>query len=152
MGSSSADFVFKPFSDFFPFFAEASSSVKVGKFCLFGVDGKGLDPATTGDEPREGIVRAFLTIRSGEESGRLLLSLILSSRIRDGVVGTGGRGKVEGVAGKEEDFTCPPKTLVTGGEEEGPTGLSIGDAMKGIGSGLCLSEEMGFAFGVEVII
>ena len=34
----------------------------------------------------------------------------------------------------------------------GPTGLSIGDAVKGIGSGLCLSEEMGFAFGVEVII
>ena len=31
---------------------------------------------------------------------------------------------------------------------------SIGDAMKGIGSGLCLWEEMemGFAFGVEVII
>jgi len=34
-------------------------------------------------------------------------------------------------------------------------GLSIGskegDAVKGIGSGLRLSEEMGFAFGVEVI-
>jgi hypothetical protein len=65
MGSSSADFGFKPFSDFFPFFAEASSSVKVGKF-LFGVVSKGLDTATTEDEPSDGIVRAFLTVRSGE--------------------------------------------------------------------------------------
>jgi hypothetical protein len=79
------------------------------------------------------------------------LSLILSSRFRGGVVG--GRGKVEGIAGKDEDFSCPPWTLVTRGEEEeGLTGLPIGDAMKGIGSGLCLSEETGFAFGVEVII
>lgn len=85
----------------------------------------------------------------------MLLSLILSSRFRDGVVGTGGRGKVEGIAGKDEDFTCLPCTLVIWGEEEeGLTGLSRGDAVKGIGSGLCLSlsEEMSFAFGVEVII
>ena len=108
VGSSSVDFDFKPFSDFFPFFAEASSSVKVGKFCLFGVVGKGLDPAPRGGEPREGTVRAFLTARSGELSGLLLLSLILSSRFGDGVVGTGGRGKDEGIAGKDEDFTCAP--------------------------------------------
>jgi hypothetical protein len=44
MGSS-VDFGFKPFIDFFPFFAEASSSVKVGKFYLFDVVrvGKGLN-------------------------------------------------------------------------------------------------------------
>ena len=71
---------------------------------------------------------------------------------RDGVVGTGGRGEVGGIVGKDEDFTCPPCTLVTRGEEEeGMSGPSIGDAVKGIGSGLCLSKEMGFAFGVEVI-
>jgi hypothetical protein len=83
-----------------------------------------------------------------------LLSLIASSRFRDGVVWTGGRGKVEGIAGKDADFSCRPETLVTRGEDNGALiGLSIGDAvMKGIGSGLCLSEEMGFAFGVEVII
>jgi len=80
----------------------------------------------------------------------LLLSLILS-RFRDGVVGR--RGGVKGIEGKDEDFTCTPWTLVTWGEEDaGPTGLSIGDAMKGIGSGLRLSEEIGIAFGVEVII
>lgn len=84
----------------------------------------------------------------------MLLSLILSSKFRGGVVGTGGRGKVEGIAGKDEDFTCLPCTLVIWGEEEELTGLPRGDAVKGIGSGLCLSlsEEMGFAFGVEVII
>ena len=34
------------------------------------------------------------------------------------------------------------------------TALSMGDAVKGIGAGLCLclSEERGFALGVEVII
>lgn len=106
MGSSSGKVGFTPFSDFFPFFAEASSAVKVGRFCLFGVVGKGLDPATTGGEPKDGIVRALLTVRSGESSSRLLLSLILLSRFRDGVVGAGGRGKVEGIAGKDEDFTC----------------------------------------------
>ena len=83
MGSSSPHFGFESFSDFFPFFAEASSSVKVGKFCLFGVVGRGLDSATTGVEPRGGI--AFLTVRSGDESSRLLLSFILS-KFRDGVV------------------------------------------------------------------
>ena len=77
----------------------------------------------------------------------MLLSLILSSRFRGGVVGRGG--KFECIAGRDE----PPWTLVTREEEEeGPTGPPIGDAMKGIGSGLFLSEEMGFAFGVEVII
>ena len=111
MGSSSADFGFKAFGNFFPFFTEASSSVKVGKFCLFGVVGRGTswgkpNPATAGDEPREGIVRAFLTVRSGELCRRLLLSLIVSSRFRDEVVGTGGRGK--GVAGKDVDLSCRP--------------------------------------------
>ena len=63
------------------------------------------NPATTGEEPREGIVRAFLSARSGELSGRLLLSLIVSSRFRDGVVGIGGRGKDEGIASKDVDFS-----------------------------------------------
>jgi hypothetical protein len=81
----------------------------------------------------------------------LLLSLIVSSGFRDGVVGTGGRGKDEGIAGKGVDFTCP-SSVTRGKEDGGLSGLSIGDAIKGIGSGLCLSEEMGFVFGVEVII
>ena len=85
MGPSSPHFGFESFSDFFPFFAEASISVKVGKFCLFGVVGRGLDSATTEVEPRGGIVRAFLTVRSGDESSRLLLLFILS-KFRDGVV------------------------------------------------------------------
>ena len=95
-----AHFGSESFSDFFPFFAEASSSVKVGKFCLFGVMGRGLNSATTGVEPRGSIVCAFLTVRSGGESSCLLL------RFRDGVVGTGGRGEVESIAGKDEDFAC----------------------------------------------
>lgn len=74
----------------------------------------------------------------------MLLSLIVSSRFRVGVVGTGGRDEVEGIAAKGVDFTCP--SSITREEEDG------GDAVKGIGSGLCLSVEMGFVFGVEVII
>ena len=42
--------------------------------------------------------------------------------------------------------------VYTGEDNRGLTGFSIGDAVKGIDSGLCLSEEIGFAFGVEVII
>lgn len=83
----------------------------------------------------------------------MLLSLIVSSRFRVGVVETGGRGKDEGIADNDVDLSRRPYTFVTRGEDDGGlTGLSMGDATNGIESGLCLSEEMGFAFGVEVII
>ena len=82
----------------------------------------------------------------------MLLSLVVSSSFRDGVVGTGGKGKDEGIAGNDVDFSCPWTSVTRREDSRGLSGLSIGDAVKGIGSGLCLSEEMGFVFGVEVII